>query len=267
MATTVQPTGATVIKAVLLDLNGVLFEDGSPYPGAEQALNWLRQKGYRLRFLTNTASRSRESLQRDLERMGLGPAAGELFTAPMAARAYLKRRGLRAHCLVHPSIAPLFRDLQADDDEGLAATSVVLGDARDGLSYGALNVAFRLVRQGCPLLAIGMNRSFREGGEWFLDAGAFVQAISWAARVEPIVMGKPAAPFFLELLQPLGLQPADCLMVGDDVEADVAGSMAVGMAGCLVQTGKFETRDLERLPSGAAVIQSIAELPALLLST
>ena len=253
-----------MIKALLLDLNGVLFQDGSACPGAKQAVDWLRQKGYRLRFLTNTASRSRDALQRDLERMGLEPASGELFTAPMAARAYLERHSLRAHCLVHPAIAPLFRDLQADDDLEPAAAGVVLGDARDGLSYGALNAAFRMVRQGCPLLAIGMNRCFREGGEWFLDAGAFVQAIAWAARVQPIVMGKPSPAFFLELLQPLGLEPGECLMVGDDVEADVAGAMAVGIAGCLVQTGKFEDRDLDRLPEGAALIRSIAELPGLL---
>lgn len=111
-----------------------------------------------------------------------------------------------------------------------------------------------------------MNRCFREGGEWFLDAGAFVEAISWAARVEPLVMGKPAAPFFLELLQPLALQPAECLMVGDDVDADVGGAMAVGIAGALVRTGKFVVQDLERLPEGASVIESIAELPDLLRS-
>lgn len=52
--TTVTPAGATVIKALLIDLNGVLYENGSPYPGAEQTLGWLRQKGYRLRFLTDT---------------------------------------------------------------------------------------------------------------------------------------------------------------------------------------------------------------------
>lgn len=110
-----------MIKALLLDLNGVLFEDGSPYPGAEHTLGWLRQQGYRLRFLTNTASRSREAIQGDLERMGLAAAEGELFTAPMAARAYLERHQLRPHCLVHPAIASLFSDLQAGDGQGSLA--------------------------------------------------------------------------------------------------------------------------------------------------
>ncbi len=51
---TVTPVEATVIKALLLDLKVLLFEDGSPYPRAEQTMGWLRRKGYRLRFLTDT---------------------------------------------------------------------------------------------------------------------------------------------------------------------------------------------------------------------
>jgi ribonucleotide monophosphatase NagD (HAD superfamily) len=51
-------------------------------------------------------------------------------------------------------------------------------------------------------------------------------------------------------------------MIGDDVEADVAGAMARGISGCLVCTGKFQDADRARLPEGAALIRSIAEWPS-----
>jgi len=76
---------------------------------------------------------------------------------------------------------------------------VVLGDARDGFTYAALNQVFRMVQRGMPLVGIGRNRYFRDGGQLLLDAGAFLQAIEWAAGVE----------------------------------ADVIGAMAAGLAGCL----------------------------------
>jgi ribonucleotide monophosphatase NagD (HAD superfamily) len=160
-------------------------------------------------------------------------------------------------------ISPNYKRSQAiyvtDASRAVGVVSKLLGDARDELSYANLNVVYRLVRAGRPLIGIGMNRCFREGGEWMLDAGAFIRAIEWAALTEALVMGKPSAAFFDELVTSTGVAANDCLMIGDDVDADVGGAMARGIAGCLVRTSKFQEADLDRLPEGAALIGSIAE--------
>ncbi|MDM7953985.1 MAG: TIGR01458 family HAD-type hydrolase [Cyanobium sp. CZS 25K] len=251
------------MKALLLDLNGVLFEDRTPLPGAIAAVAAARSRGHLLRFVTNTATRSAQDLQADLERMGFRLEADELFTAPLATRRYLLRRNWSPQTLVHPAIEPLFADLQPPEGSCREPDCVVLGDARDRLSYAALNRVFQLVQQGKPLIGIGRNRCFREQGQWMLDAGAFLTAIEWAAGVEAQVMGKPSPAFFDELVASTGLPPQDCLMIGDDVEADVAGAMAQGLRGALVRTGKFRPGDEERLPDGGVVIASIADWPAL----
>ena len=52
-------------------------------------------------------------------------------------------------------------------------------------------------------------------------------------------------------------------MVGDDVETDIGGAMASGLAGVLVRTGKYR-EDLVRA-SGiepTATVDSIADVPA-----
>jgi HAD superfamily hydrolase (TIGR01458 family) len=251
------------MRALLLDLNGVLFSDSTPFSGAAEAVALARSKGYLLRFVTNTATRSQHDLLDDLDRMGFAPSADELFTAPLATRRYLQQRGWQPHCLVHPAIAPLFEDLLPPAGSGRPPDCVVLGDARDGLSYGALNAVFQLVMEGRPLIGIGRNRCFREQGRWMLDAGAFLGAIEWAAGVEALVMGKPSAAFFHELVASTGLAPDQCLMIGDDVEADVIGAMACGLRGCLVRTGKFRPGDLDLLPPRAGLIDSISQWPAL----
>jgi ribonucleotide monophosphatase NagD (HAD superfamily) len=53
-------------------------------------------------------------------------------------------------------------------------------------------------------------------------------------------------------------------MVGDDVENDVRGAQRLGMTGVQVRTGKFRERDLDAGDAPSHVIDSIADLPALL---
>ncbi|MCP9773307.1 TIGR01458 family HAD-type hydrolase [Synechococcus sp. Tobar12-5m-g] len=247
------------MQALFLDINGVLVEDGLPIPGALGLVARARQRGVPIRLVTNTATKDQATIQAELHGLGFDLEAAELFTAPLATRQYLMRHRLRPHALVHPAIAASFADLAV-----CQPNCVVLGDARDGFTYGALNRVFQLVQQGMPLIGIGRNRYFREGGQLLLDAGAFLQAIEWAAGVEAVVMGKPAVAYFQELVSSVGLQPGDCFMVGDDLEADVIGAMAAGLGGCLVQTGKYVPSDRERLPPEARLIASVADLPGLL---
>jgi len=123
------------MKALLLDLQGVLFEDGTPIFGAVKAVEAARAAGRILRFVTNTATRHPAAILEDLRAMGFDVEEGELFTAPLAARSFLLRQHWRPHCLVHPAIRSLFDDLAGSSGPGTEPDCVVLGDARDELSY------------------------------------------------------------------------------------------------------------------------------------
>ena len=58
-------------------------------------------------------------------------------------------------------------------------------------------------------------------------------------RRQANVLGKPSPDFFRHALKSLGCEPGEAVMVGDDVEADICGAMAVGMRALLVRTGKY----------------------------
>lgn len=68
---------------------------------------------------------------------------------------------------------------------------------------------------------------------------------------------KPHRAIFLRMLELLGAEPADAVMVGDSPEDDVAGAAAVGMRGVLV--------DREgRYPGAAGRIDDLRALPVIL---
>ncbi len=242
-------------RALLLDLSGVLYEGNRVIEGAEQVIAAARKRGLILRFVTNTATKSSSRILDNLKSMGMDVNPEELYTAPMAARDYLQQQGLRPYCLIHEAIRAEFEQLEQTEPD-----SVLLGDARDDLSYQNLNRAFALCKNGAPLIGIGMNKYFQDEDGLKLDAGAFIHAIEWAADVDAIIMGKPSAPFFEQVVASTGVPAADCLMVGDDVLSDVVGAMEAGLQGCLVQTGKYRPGDEKQLPPGATMIASVAEL-------
>ena len=58
------------MAAILLDVDGVLHVSGEPIPGAADAVRRLEQNGHRLRFVTNTTTRSRSQLAQELRGHG-----------------------------------------------------------------------------------------------------------------------------------------------------------------------------------------------------
>ncbi|MCU4674226.1 TIGR01458 family HAD-type hydrolase [Catenovulum sp. 2E275] len=242
-------------KAIFFDLSGVLYQGNQVINGALSAVKKARSLNLKLRFVTNTASKPSYVILDDLQNMGFQLSPDELFTAPIAAKQYIEQQGLRPYCLIHQAIKTDFAKINQTDPN-----CVLLGDAGDDLNYQTLNVAFQLCQQGAPLIGIGMNKYYKADDALVLDAGPFIKAIAWAASKQPIIMGKPDKHFFAQVVASTGLKAEQCLMIGDDVKADVCGALDAGLGACLVKTGKFQPDDLTHLPKAAYCIESVAEL-------
>jgi HAD superfamily hydrolase (TIGR01458 family) len=239
-------------RGVLLDIGGVLYVGDRPIDGAHEALEELRTAGLAIRFITNTTSSPKRNVLDKLARMGFECTAEELFTPAAAARVWLAAHGLTPWLLVAEALLEDFQDRGDDPD------AVVIGDAGPGFTYEALNLAFRLIMDGAPLIALAKNRYFMQPDGLTLDAGAFVAALEYAVGVDAIVLGKPAPDFFAAALAAMGCPAGEAVMVGDDWEADVNGAMEAGLGGILVQTGKYAKGDEAKLNPGAQVAADIA---------
>jgi HAD superfamily hydrolase (TIGR01458 family) len=250
-----------MIKGVLLDIAGVLEQDGAAVEGSLDAVVELKARGYALRFITNTSRRSRRVLCRDLQRLGFPAQEPDVFTAPLAIRRRLEQAQLEPLLLIDPALAEDFAGLSGG--EGVA---VVVCDAADGFTYAAMNRAFQALLEGAGLFAVGDNRYYRANEQFMLDAGPFVRALEYAADSSAEIFGKPAAGFFHAAVADMGCQPEQTLMVGDDVKADVLGAMDAGLHACLVRTGKYRPEDEQVLVGSPALIydnlaQLVANLP------
>ncbi|MFC4783912.1 TIGR01458 family HAD-type hydrolase [Nocardioides sp. MAHUQ-72] len=256
------------MTGVLLDLDGLVYVGDQPVPGAAEAVARLGRAGVAYRFLTNTTSRPRQAIVDQLTGMGIPATADQVLTPAVAAEAWLRHHDVRRPALfVPPATAAELAGLEPLPDgveEGAGA--VVVGDLGEGWDFATLNRAFRLLAgdAGVPLVALGMTRYWRAEDGLRLDAGPFVRALEHACGRAAVVLGKPDPAFYATAVDALGLDPAQVVMVGDDVRTDVEGPQRAGLAGVLVRTGKFSPADLEGDVEPDAVIDSIADLPRLL---
>ncbi len=252
-------------QAVLIDLDGVLYEGEEAVSGAADAVAWLQAQSIPHLFLTNTTSRPRAALVEKLARLGVETHAGHLHTPPVAARAWLGDHAPGPVALFVPeATAGEFSGLELlPEDAECGAASVVLGDLGEAWDFWRLNRAFRLLMSPPRpvLLALGMTRYWRAPDGLRLDVAPFIAALEHASGAQCVVLGKPARAFFDAALSVLGSHPGNTVMIGDDIVGDVDGAQRAGIRGLLVRTGKFRSSDLDGTIQPHAVLDSIASLP------
>ncbi|MBD3800921.1 MAG: TIGR01458 family HAD-type hydrolase [Campylobacterales bacterium] len=245
----------SIIKGVLCDIGGVLYEGDTPYPGAVEAVAQLKAR-YPVRFLTNTTQKTGAEVVAKLRKMGFGIEASEVITALDITKAYLIERQSRATFLLTDAAERFFDDLP-----GAPCRYVVVGDAQENFTYSRLNDAFRTLMEGGELLAAAKNRYFKDhGGRLSMDAGGFVAALEYASGKTATVIGKPSSAFYRLACAQMGVAPEAAVMIGDDVETDVGGAQAAGLQGVLVETGKYAPADLERGITPDALFPSLAAI-------
>jgi HAD superfamily hydrolase (TIGR01458 family) len=255
------------MAALLVDLDGVVYAGDARIAGARDALAWIVAQEIPHLFLTNTTSRPRSALVGKLAAFGIDVDASQILTPPVAAAAWLADHvdgeiALFVPAATHSEFASL--RVARDRDPAPTVAAVVVGDYGEHWTFAELNRAFRLLMsEPKPMLVgLGMTRYWLASDGLRLDAGPFVSALAFAADVEPVVLGKPAAPFFETALTLLGASASSTLMIGDDIRVDVGGAQACGLSGALVRTGKFRREDLDGDVDPDYVLDSIADLPA-----
>jgi arabinose operon protein AraL len=227
-------------RGFIFDLDGTVYLGERLLPGAKAAVAALRESDRRLCFLSNKPIASRADYAAKLTRLGIPADVDEVINSSYVLARWLAREspGSRVFVIGEP---PLTAELEAaglEPVEGPQADWVVVAFDRT-FDYRKLDVALQAVtRYGARLIGTNPDRTCPvEDGE-IPDAAGMIGAVEGVTgrKVEPIV-GKPS-PITLEVtLARLGLTAAECAIVGDRLETDIAMGKAAGLGTILVLTG------------------------------
>jgi 4-nitrophenyl phosphatase len=253
-------------RALLLDLDGVIYRGQRVLPGAQALFALLQARRLPYRLLTNNATLTPRQYQAKLRALGIHVPAASVLTSAVATAAHLREtagpgarvlvigeRGLR-HALRAAGCVLVER--QAD--------YVVVGLDRT-VCYPRLAAACLAIAAGATFIGTNPDPAFpTEEGLW-PGAGAIQALLTACTGVQPRVIGKPQPTMLQQALRQLGVAPVEALMVGDSLLTDVAGGRAAGVPTALVLTGVTRPEDLADAPVRPDyVFRDLAELTAAL---
>jgi len=234
---------------ILLDAFGVLVDARGPLPETAPLLAELARRRLPFAIVTNDASRSAATYARRFAAMGLLVEPAQVVTSGSLLPGYFRAQGLvgaRTCVLGTDDSYEYVREgggVPVPLGPGMEVDAVAVCDDSgtpflEGIEW-ALSAIVRAIAAGRrPRLVLpNPDLVYPKGdGELGVTAGSMALVIEAAlARRfpgEPPVfdrLGKPAPHLFREAAARLGIAPARLVMIGDQLETDIAGAQAAGI--------------------------------------
>jgi glycerol 3-phosphatase-2 len=229
----------------LVDLDGVAYRGHDPIENAADGLGGARERGMRLVFVTNNASREPESVAAQLTELGIPAEPDEVMTAAQAAAGVLATRlqpGAKVLVVGGAGLVTAVRNagftvVTSADDE---PDAVAQGFAPE-LGWAQLAEAAYAVQRGAWHVASNLDLSLPTARGIAPGNGSLVAAVQAATGVVPDSAGKPSPTMYRLAVERAGATAP--LVIGDRLDTDLGGARAAGYPGLHVLTGVSSGRD------------------------
>jgi 4-nitrophenyl phosphatase len=254
------------LRAVIFDMDGVLWRGDQALPGLAPLFAFLRARGIACALATNNSYRVPSYYVTKLAGMGVPDfPASHIVTSSTATADYMAQQypqGTRVYVVGGDGIRQALADVgMVLCDDTADAVQVVVAGIDPYMTYDKLKRATLLIRGGAQFVGTNGDRTYPTPEGLVPGAGSILAAIETATDVAPTVIGKPEAPMMHSALHILGTAAAHTLMIGDRLETDILGAANVGMPTALVLSGVATAADAAcSTPPPTAIYADIAAL-------
>jgi 4-nitrophenyl phosphatase len=229
------------IRALVIDGDGVLWQDKEALPGLLEFFDLLRQRAIRFVLATNNATKTPDQFVQKLAGFGVTIGPENVLTSSLATAAYLRREyqpGTKIFVVGQEGLRQAMRDAgfeimdNADQD-----VDIVVAGADFTLTYEKVKYATFLIRRGARFIGTNGDLTFPTPDGLAPGAGSILALLEAATGVKPPTIGKPARLMYDIALETMGVTPAETAMLGDRLDTDIVGGQQAGLKTIMVLTG------------------------------
>ncbi len=249
------------IKAIIFDLDGVVYVGAEPCPGAVEGIASAREDGLQVLFMTNNASRTPEHVADHLTELGIAATSGEVLNSSQVGAAHLAAMRDADDSLEDPLVLAVggpgvqsaligsgfscVRAADVPDDGPQRPFWAVLQGYGPEMRVHDLHEAAYAINAGALWVATNSDATLPTKRGFAPGNGALLAAVTHGTGVSPDVVGKPFPRSYQIALERLGLPADEVLAVGDRLDTDIEGANAAGLPSALVLTGVNDRGDAE----------------------
>ncbi len=244
----------TNIHALIIDMDGVLWEGNRAMPGLIDFFQLLRKKSLPFVLATNNASLTQDQYVSKLKTMGVTVSHKEILTSSMATAHYLSEHSIpssnRAFIigeegLRQPLIEQGFTLIDSFDTES-PADFVICGLDRK-LTWEKLANASLHLHAGAKFIATNADTTLPTEKGPVVGNGAILAALQATTKVSPTIIGKPEPIMYQQAIKILGITPENTIAIGDRLNTDILGAVNTGLRSIMVLTGISNKADLKSI--------------------
>ena len=258
------------IHALIIDMDGVLWEGNQALPGLLDFFSLLRQKELRFILATNNASLTQEQYIVKLRSLGVRVSANEVLTSSMATAHYLSNlvdakkstalvigeEGLR-----QPLIKVGFTLIDTPYSKQHKAADFVICGLDRKLTWDKLAEASLHINAGAQFIASNADTTLPTERGPVLGNGAILASLEAATQISATVIGKPEAIMYQQAISILGIPAEHTVAIGDRLNTDILGAVNTGIRSIMVLTGISSKDDLDSIDYQPTWI--LPDLPAI----
>jgi NagD protein len=237
------------MKAILSDMDGVIYRGKALIPGASEFILRLQRSGTPFLFLTNNSEQTALDLVRKLADLGVPELEESNFlTSAMATAKFLASQKPHGTCYVIGGSGLVNELYKVGFSLTETAPDYVVVGKTSGFNYEMLRKATRLILGGAKFIGTNPDLVDPVEGGFEPAAGSLLAALESATGKKPYIVGKPNALMMLIARKQLESHSSDTVMIGDRMDTDIVAGLEAGMTTCLVLTGVSRRDSLEAFP-------------------
>jgi NagD protein len=235
-------------KALISDMDGVIYHGNKLLPGVPEFVEWLKKEGKKFLFLTNSSERTPKELQEKMLRLGIDLDESVFYTSALATAQFLalQKPGGTAYIIGEAGL------INAMYNAGFTMNNynpdyVVVGDTR-GYSFEKIELAVNLVIRGAKLIGTNPDLTGPVENGIIPATKALISPIELATGRQAYFVGKPNPLMMRIALKKIGCSNEETIIIGDRMDTDIIAGIESEIDTLLVLTGISTLKAVDKFP-------------------